>query len=140
MQNRFTLSRHVVESESHFDLFLEHAPEERLWTWQIKEMEPVGDVLSGRSKSFQAFALRIFDHRKIYLDYEGELSRERGIVQKNTSGTWDFIAKTEEMLTIRLVSPLLLGKMELVFSQKSNTSLFMPLPDENPWIIKFSVT
>ena len=140
MQNRFTLSRHVVESESHFDLFLEHAPEEKLWTWKIREIEPVEEVLSGQSKSFQVSALRIFDHRNIYLDYQGELSLKRGSVQKNTTGTWNLIAKTEESLTIRLISPLLSGKMDLVFPQKSNTSLFMPLPGENPWMIWFSTT
>ena len=100
MQHRFTLSQHITGSEPHFDFFLDHPENEKLWTWQIMEMEPLKQVLSGNSNFFQVPALRIFDHRKIYLDYEGGISGDRGEIRKNDSGNWDWIAQTSKNFTI----------------------------------------
>lgn len=61
----------------HYDLMLEHG--EVLATWSFDE-PPGQDV--------QACRL-IQDHRKIYLEYEGEISGGRGRVERWDAGTYD---------------------------------------------------
>lgn len=74
---RFTISRHTGSKDGdHFDLMLEHG--DALRTWRIA------------SPAFQAkqAAQPIKDHRKTYLDYEGEVSGKRGKVEIWDSGTY----------------------------------------------------
>lgn len=137
MQHRFTLSRHVVESESHFDLFLEHSLEEKLWTWQIKETKAVELAASGKINSFQIQALRTFDHRRVYLDFEGEISDNRGYIQKSTTGIWNQVSIDHEKLVIFLISPQIMGHLELVFPKQSTFSEIIPPPTEMPWELKY---
>ena len=74
---RFTISHHTGSGEGdHYDLMLERG--ETLQTWRL------------RNTSFQnpQTAVQIKDHRKTYLDYEGEVSRGRGRVRIWDTGTY----------------------------------------------------
>lgn len=70
---RYTISRHVGSKEGdHYDLFLEQG--EILKTWRLQNT----------SFHFPQPARQIKDHRKMYLDYEGEVPGGRGTVK-----VWD---------------------------------------------------
>lgn len=59
---------------THWDLMLEDT--EFLWTWAIPSLPP-GTIEA---------ALRLPNHRRLYLDYEGEVSNGRGTVSRVARG------------------------------------------------------
>lgn len=63
------------QREDHWDLMLEG--DTKLMTWGLSEMPKPG-------KSIPAVALA--DHRKSYLDYQGQVSGDRGSVNRVLSG------------------------------------------------------
>jgi hypothetical protein len=65
-------------SDVHWDLLVEVAGQERLATWRLSENPIEVDA--------PIPALRIEDHRRIYLDYEGPLTGRRGWVRRVDSG------------------------------------------------------
>lgn len=75
-QGRWVLLLHEVPPSdtelgrrgTHWDLMFED--EECLWTWSIQKLPP-GTIEA---------AMRLPNHRKMYLDYEGEVSNGRGSV------------------------------------------------------------
>jgi hypothetical protein len=74
---RFTISRHTGAKEGdHFDLMLERG--EALKTWRLQ------------TTAFQTAqtARQIKDHRKTYLEYEGEIAGKRGRVELWDTGTY----------------------------------------------------
>ncbi|MDC1142672.1 hypothetical protein OAU50_06245 [Planctomycetota bacterium] len=76
MALRFVILEHTVNGESHFDLMMELDPAIDLHTLQLQSWPPPCD--------FKVLAL----HRRAYLDYEGEVSNNRGAVKRILSGTW----------------------------------------------------
>lgn len=89
---RFTLLEHRQGTEKHWDLLLEWPGEERLRTWQFSE-NPWETTSRGK---------RLFDHRRIYLDYEGFLSNGRGEVRQCVTGTYGVFQKTESEIEVDL--------------------------------------
>jgi hypothetical protein len=80
VKRRFALLRHDVKpGETHWDLVVEGAPEGKLFTWRLAGELPA----AGASVA----AERSFDHRAVYLEYEGEISGGRGSVRRLASGT-----------------------------------------------------
>jgi hypothetical protein len=74
---RFTISQHAGSKEGdHFDLLLEHG--ETLKTWRLENT----------AFQFPQSAKQIKDHRKLYLDYEGEVTGGRGTVKIWDTGTY----------------------------------------------------
>jgi len=74
---RFTISHHAGSKEGdHFDLLLEQG--ESLKTWRLENT----------AFQFPQSAKQIKDHRKLYLDYEGEVSGGRGTVKIWDTGTY----------------------------------------------------
>lgn len=76
---------------SHWDLMLEQ--DDALATWAMDAF-----ILEQRSVS----ALRLPDHRKAYLTYEGEVSRQRGHVTRVASGTYEIVSDVDDCLTVKL--------------------------------------
>src|SRR5206468_188087 len=88
MRRRFALLRHDVKpGEVHWDLCIEGAPEGKLHTWRLAAPLPerAGEVVP---------AERSFDHRAVYLEYEGEISGGRGSVARVARGSLDDVAST----------------------------------------------
>jgi len=54
-----------------------------------------------------------FDHRLLYLEYEGPLSGERGSVARWDAGTAEWCADTAERVEIKLRSAKLIGRAVL---------------------------
>jgi hypothetical protein len=75
----FVLLEHQTSDGAvHWDLLIEVSGQERLATWRLAE-NPIGrpDAIA---------AERIGDHRRVYLDYEGPLSEDRGKVRRLDRG------------------------------------------------------
>lgn len=78
---RFVVLRHQDADGVHFDLMLEIGADSPLATWKFIDAPEtaVNGPLTGR---------RIGDHRRIYLDYEGPISGNRGHVTRHDRGTY----------------------------------------------------
>ncbi|MBI3724383.1 hypothetical protein HY251_10585, partial [bacterium] len=69
----------MTEDEVHWDLMVERASGEKLATWKLEAPLP------GR-KDESVSGAPSFDHRSIYLGYEGEISGGRGRVPIGARG------------------------------------------------------
>lgn len=99
MPLRLVLLRHNVPDDfgrpSHWDLLLER--EDDCWTWAIEEL-PAAFGGEGGSKCVPA--TRLANHRKHYLDYQGPVSGDRGVVTRVLTGTYEFVAQSETHLDL----------------------------------------
>ncbi len=80
---RFAVLRHD-HSVLHWDLLLE-APQ-GCWTWRLLDAPDTAGPIR---------AERIADHRPFYLDYEGPVSGDRGVVTQWDAGTFVWITATD---------------------------------------------
>ena len=80
MSNRFVILEHAVKGETHYDLMLEVEGQDKLRTYQLASWP----LVVGES----CVCRRLEDHRGAYLEYEGEVSGNRGVVRRVESGTW----------------------------------------------------
>ena len=78
MSTRFVILHHKTDGCEHWDLLIEHG--DVLLAWQLLH-EPI------HASGLPIPATRIADHRKLYLEYEGPISRSRGHVCRVDSGT-----------------------------------------------------
>jgi len=76
---RFIILHHQSPTDDHWDVMLE--TDTVLLTWSIPPQLP--------GTSFACSATRLPDHRKHYLDYEGEISGNRGTVARIDAGTYE---------------------------------------------------
>lgn len=75
----------------HWDLLLDAG--EVAWTWRLLD-EPSGES--------HPRAERIADHRRLYLDYEGPVSGNRGSVTRWDWGTYSIVDQTDDLITVQL--------------------------------------
>ncbi|QDU78504.1 hypothetical protein Pla110_02080 [Polystyrenella longa] len=101
MNRRFTILIHDFPF-LHWDLLVEDG--ETLRTWRLHE-EP--------DQSLKIVCEPLPDHRLIYLDYEGPVSRDRGNVQQWTTGRCELSVPAEGRIELELSSPRLTGKMSI---------------------------
>jgi hypothetical protein len=98
---RFVLLEHLWNGV-HWDFMLERG--EILRTWAID-----APVVSGRDLPARALG----DHRRIYLEYEGEISGGRGQVRRLDSGTYQAVVWSAERVQIEVAGAQLAGEVEL---------------------------
>jgi len=104
---RFTISHHTGSKDGdHYDLMLEHG--DGLRTWRLV------------NTAFQAFqvARQIKDHRKTYLDFEGEISGERGRVKIWDTGTYTIDDWKDDRIQVALVGRSLKTRIVLTLGPK----------------------
>lgn len=93
MSLRFALLRHNVPADyarsSHWDLLFER--DTACWTWALESLPA---ALTG-TRSEPVAALRLNDHRKHYLEYEGPVSGERGEVRRVLAGEYELCSQSE---------------------------------------------
>jgi hypothetical protein len=89
---RFVVLRHVDDEGTHFDLMIESG--QALATWKA-----VGPPESCRDHPW--LCRRIKDHRRDYLEYEGPVSGNRGVVSRHDEGT--FMIEDESPLRMHLI-------------------------------------
>lgn len=96
MLGDFVILAHHGGGADHFDLMLDTG--EVLRTWQV-EVCPfelgAGQTTVGRE---------LPDHRRAYLNYEGEISRGRGHVHRIAAGRYELMRDTSERLIVSLVA------------------------------------
>jgi len=117
---RFVILLHETQDNirrpPHFDLMFEHAGVLR--TWATEKLPALGETSIGE---------RLADHRLAYLDYEGEISGDRGQVTRVEQGDYDVIEETESNLILRICGAQLKGILTLTAltddPQRSRVSL-----------------
>jgi hypothetical protein len=98
---RFVLLEHTWNGV-HWDLMLENG--DVLRTWAID-----APVVGGRDLPARALG----DHRPSYLEYEGEISGNRGTVRRLDSGTFRILAWSAEHVRVELSGIQLKGEVDL---------------------------
>ncbi len=91
---QYVILRHDGIDEPHFDLMFETYPGSQLSTWRstiwpISELTPL---------------TRLKDHRRLFLNFEGELSGQRGYVSQIARGTCTVEVGENAVWTIRLLT------------------------------------
>lgn len=119
---RFTILRHEPGAQGprplHWDLLLEWNGVLRAWAL---ESEP--------RRGTSAVATALPDHRLEYLEYEGPLSRQRGVVTRFDSGVYEILREGTQLLIVRLSGRLL--SCELMLAAAA---------DGHQWTASFSAT
>jgi hypothetical protein len=104
---RFVVLRHETPPgyprPPHYDLMLEQGG--GLWTWALQSLPVAG----GEAVA----AERLPDHRPDYLDYEGEVTRDRGYVTRVDRGSCEAVAARGDELRFRVAGASLDGQLEL---------------------------
>jgi hypothetical protein len=98
---RFVLLEHLWNGV-HWDFMLE--VDEALRTWAIDQPIVVGQDLRART---------LPDHRRIYLDFEGEISGNRGQVRRVDTGTYRALEWSAGRVRVELAGSQLVGEVEL---------------------------
>jgi hypothetical protein len=105
--HRFTISHHTGSKEGdHYDLMLEQG--DTLKTWR----------LSNTAFLVSQVARQIKDHRKTYLEYEGEISGDRGRVKIWDTGSYSVDEWKEDRIQIALVGRTLKTRLILTLGPK----------------------
>ncbi|HEV7280311.1 MAG TPA: hypothetical protein VGN57_08880 [Pirellulaceae bacterium] len=103
---RFVLLRHELPASSarpsHYDLMLERPSD--LFTLEL--CEPLRSDVSQTARE-------LAPHRKVYLDYEGPVSHDRGEVRAVDRGGLTIVAWTESTVEVDLLGDALRGRLTL---------------------------
>lgn len=86
----------------HWDFMLEDGDSLRTWALDVP-------IVSGIDQPARELA----DHRRAYLDYEGEVSGGRGTVRRLDKGRYEVRVCTPELIRVRLEGDQLVGEVEL---------------------------
>jgi hypothetical protein len=81
--------------DRHFDLMFEVADGKELATYATLELPRISDSTE---------VTKLVDHRNAYLDYEGQVSNNRGVVQRYAFGVWSGELTKEALLDFDAVS------------------------------------
>jgi len=101
---RFVILRHVDREGTHFDLMIEY--KDVLWTWKFSEWP---DGVGEKSHIGQ----RIADHRPIYLEYEGPISGDRGMVTRVDWGDCIIEQESHDGYLVRFSGTIFTGRFSL---------------------------
>lgn len=102
---RFALLLHEVPGEPpHLDLLLER--EGSLATWRFADL-PAPGATPGVP------ATRLPDHRRLYLDHEGDIGGDRGTVRRRDQGTYEIRRWDETAIQVVLRGAVLRGRVHL---------------------------
>jgi hypothetical protein len=99
---RFVILEHDYP-QLHWDFMLESG--ETLRTWKLAMPPQVGQAVVAESS---------FDHRMLYLDYEGPISNNRGSVVRWDSGSFIWTQNSEGQVQIELQGKVLKGRVDLI--------------------------
>jgi hypothetical protein len=99
---RFVILEHD-HPELHWDFMLE--ANAVLRTWKLSAPPQVGQAVSAESS---------FDHRLVYLEYEGAISGDRGSVVQWDAGTFEWDKEEKNDIRIELSGKRCSGPVEMV--------------------------
>ncbi len=104
---RFVILHHTQHDGEHWDLMLEH--EGVLLTWQLSSNPQGCDFLP-------ITARRIENHRLAYLDYEGLISGNRGVVRRVEAGDVHITELTDHLCRFMLSGKRITGPFRVTAS------------------------
>jgi len=82
----YVILEHSVNGEKHFDLMLEVPGQEKLRTLQLQaRLDKTGDTCEFKE---------LEPHRRDYLEYEGEVSGNRGTVKRIERGSYELLGSS----------------------------------------------
>lgn len=87
---RYVVLHHTGYGDAHFDLMFETADGSPLATWRSSTWPAISNLTS------------LADHRRMYLDYEGPVSDNRGHVKRVAAGTHVILEHTPHRLHVQL--------------------------------------
>lgn len=127
MGSAFVILLHSGNGPAHYDFLLEGSAMAE--TWQFLDdpaalMPSSAGELGGKrarpkaaEKILEIPAKKIQDHRLMYMDYEGPLSRGRGSVRQLDKGTYEMISRSATSLEFRLAGRTMKGIFRLEQAQ-----------------------
>lgn len=118
---RFVILHHRLPASEHWDLMIEQP--EALATWQLGR-----DPAAGCAEDVPT--RRLPDHRKVYLEYEGPVSGDRGEVSRVEEGVCAVFRADEEAWRIDLRGRRLRGSFEI--THPDGKGVFRRESDDNP--------
>src|SRR5438876_7099275 len=86
----------------HWDFMLEAG--DVLRTWRLASPPRAGQIIS---------ATATFDHRRLYLDFEGPISGNRGSVRRWDGGTFEWEADTAKEVSVCVTGERLHGQIRI---------------------------
>jgi hypothetical protein len=117
---RFVVLEHHHQGV-HWDFMLDCG--ESLRTWRLSSLPQAGELA----------AELLPDHRRAYLDYEGEVSGERGRVVRWDRGDFDWVAQTPDCVIVDLRGGRLAGRAYLAKGESGSwTFKLTPLDPSRP--------
>ena len=96
MTTRFVVLHHSGIAEPHFDLMFDIGPDAPLITWRSP----------GWPIDRPVVITRLPDHRREYLTYQGEVSKDRGCVERVAEG-WCEVEMSENRWNVKWGDPAL---------------------------------
>ena len=121
-------SQSIAVGPVHWDwLFDPPMPASRLWTWATDPLQPPDGTRPGKPNLLIAPALRLEDHRSVYLEFEGEIGGQRGSVRQLATGEYELLENAPECFCIRatILNSRFIARTSSVyvqFSQSRNES------------------
>ncbi len=103
----FAVLQHQQSHYTHWDLLLELPARELLATFRVDH--PPDTWATAGVLTIQALP----DHRRIYLDYEGPISGDRGTVIRYDRGTLHLVQYTPTHIAVEITGALLHGRLNL---------------------------
>lgn len=97
---------------THWDFMLEDG--ESLKTWALECELRVGEAVQ---------AQQLADHRRDYLSYEGPVSNDRGMVTRWDEGVFEWIDRSDSMLSISLSGKRLSGVARFVCDSQADEAV-----------------
>ena len=91
---RYVVLRHAETQGAHFDLMFETTPGSMLATWR-SDVWPL---------EFRTALKRLRDHRRLYLEHEGDIGNQRGTVTRIADGGCEVGIGEGAIWRIRLIS------------------------------------
>src|SRR5512140_3262417 len=110
---RFVVLRHSDGSGTHFDLLIDQGETLATWKFAAPPETAAAAPLGGE---------RIGDHRRVYLDYEGPVSGDRGHVSRHDHGTCLVADQTAAAWTVEFRGERLSGRYTLALRDGADQS------------------
>ncbi len=101
----FVVLYHEIASGNHYDLMIDSG--DALATWRVDQPPEIALIRP-------VPCVRIADHRKVYLDYEGPVSGDRGRVTRYDRGQCRLVLMAKDRWIVRLEGERLSGAFQLL--------------------------